>query len=119
MVSAWDTLSEPSEAEMVAVVPTLTNFVEIAKVAEFLPPGITTFAGTVAERELLEILIVRPVPGAEPARVIVPVLVFPPVTEEGLRESAERLAGVMVIFTDLVTVPNLAVMVADVLAVTP
>jgi hypothetical protein len=67
----------------------VTEVVAIVKVALVAPPGTVTLAGVVAAGELSESDIAAPPLGAAAVSVTVPVEELPPVTVEGLTETAE------------------------------
>jgi len=79
----------------VIVTPTCaaTAVVLIVKVAEDLPAGMVTVAGTVAAFEPLESFTTSPPEGAGPLSVAVPVEGVPPVTVAGLREIEVNAGG--------------------------
>jgi len=82
------------------VVCELTPIVETVNVAELLPAGTITDAGTVAALfPLCNATTVPPEP-AGPDSVTVPVEAPPPRTEVGLRASEVRAAGVIVSVAD-------------------
>ena len=61
-----------------------TGLVAMVKVVEALPSGMVTVAGTVAQSLLLEDrLTVIPPAGAFWSMVMVPVVLFPPTTDDG------------------------------------
>ena len=120
MARVWESFVVPSEAVIIALLFEATLLVLMVKVVELLPAATVTLVGTLAiEGLLFEMAIERPLAGATPERVTVPVVVFPPVTVDGLSEKADSDAGLIVIFTFLLIAPNLAEIIADVLAVTP
>jgi len=86
----------PTEAEIVEVVSALTDVVLTVNVAEVLPAGIVTVAGTVAEDRLLDSEITNPPVGAGDVMLTVPVLDLPPFTELGLSDKAFR-AGAKIV----------------------
>ena len=61
----------------------VTATVPMEKVAASAPPGTTTVAGATALPELLEIATTTPADGAATERVTVPVVGFPPTTDDG------------------------------------
>jgi hypothetical protein len=104
----------PSVAVIDAVVFVLTAVVLTVNVAEVLPAGIVTVAGTVAEESLLDSEITSPPAGAiDPIRTV-PVLGLPPLTEVGLKVSETRVGGLMVSVAVCETLPSIAVSVAAV-----
>ena len=84
---------KPSVAVIVELLDVLTALVLIVNVVEVLPVGTVTLLGTATELKLLVRPMTRPPAGAAVAMLMVPVLVFPPVTAVGLRLSAERGGG--------------------------
>lgn len=71
-------MAVPSVARIVAPVVEGTGVVEIVNVAEVIPTGIVTVAGTVAAGMLLDSMMTRPPAGAGDPIVTVPVLDWPP-----------------------------------------
>ena len=84
-------------AEIVTEVLAATGVVVIEKVADVLPVGTVTLAGTCAADVLL-LCNVTTIPGATAAAfsVTVPVELFPPTTVEGLRDKEDKDIGVTV-----------------------
>lgn len=83
----------PAFAEIVTVVVLATPTVAISKVAEVLPAGIVTVAGTVAALLLLVRDTTVPPEGAVQSRLTVPVLPAPALTWLGDRLTVPRMAG--------------------------
>ena len=82
-----------------------TGEVLIANVAVVLPAVTATLAGTVAAVVLLlDSVTTAPALGAGPVRVTVPVDVFPPRTELGLRVMEDN-AGVVTVSVAFLTTP--------------
>jgi len=95
-----------------------TPLVVIVKVALVAPAATVTLAGTVAAAVLLlDKVTTAPPDGALPVSVTVPVELFPPTTEVGVRVRVESTGG----FTSRVAVlltPRVAVTVTEVAVVT-
>ena len=106
-------------AVIVAVVCALTPVVVTANVAVVCPAGTVTDAGTVAAATLLLVVTTVPVAPAGPLRVTVPVEPLPPNTDDGLKVSEARVAGVTVRFAFKEVPANVAVIVTGVEALTP
>jgi hypothetical protein len=102
IVSVADLMSPLYVAEMSAVAAAATVVVETVKVALWEPPGITTFAGTVALGFELASVTVTPAAGAGPFNVTVAVLGFPPSNAVGAREMPESAVGVTFSVVDTV-----------------
>ena len=82
----------------------VTAEVLIVNVAVVLPAATVTLDGTfVAVVLLLDSVTTAPAPGAGPVRVTVPVDVFPPRTELGLRATEDNASGVTVSVAVLAT----------------
>jgi len=85
-----------SPAVIFDVVLTVTAVVVTAKVAEVLPAAIVTVAGAVAVESELAKVITRPPTGAALPICTVPVEVFPPTTEAGLKVTDVNNGAVIV-----------------------
>lgn len=83
----------PETAVMSAVLDDETGIVAIEKSAETAPPGIVTVAGGIALGSLDERVTVKPLLGAGPLNVKVPVEDVPPKTVDGDKLKLERLVG--------------------------
>jgi len=81
----------PEVALISAVVGVVTGFVVIGNVADVLPDGMTTEAGTVTDVAVNDTVI--PPDGAVPFRLTVPVADVPPNKDVGLTTRFERMAG--------------------------
>jgi hypothetical protein len=82
------------DPEIVLVVVVVTALVFTTKLALVAPPGMVTFAGTIAtEVSLLDRETTTPLPGAALLRVTVPVDGFPPLTLVGLTVSEVRVGA--------------------------
>jgi hypothetical protein len=87
----------PKAAEIVTLVLLATVAVVIEKVADVVPAGTTTLAGTEAFEGLLLVSVtVAPPAGAGPLRLAVPVAVAVPKTVEGLRTTEYEAAPAVV-----------------------
>jgi len=86
----------------------------IVNVPVVLPPSIVTVPCTFAEPELLVTVTLNPPVGAGELRVIVPVLDFPPVTEEGANDNNFTPGLLIVRFADSVDPLRFAVIAATV-----
>lgn len=118
MVSDAVPLLVPFFAVIVAVAEAVTVLVVTVNVAVVAPVATVTEVGTVALVEFEERVTITPADGAGPVRVTVPVEGEPPITDVGLRASAESEGGFTVRFAVLVMVPSFPVMVAIVAALT-
>jgi hypothetical protein len=98
---------------MVEVVVVVTAVVVAVKVAVVALAATVTLTGTVAP-VVLPSVTVRPVDGAGPVKVTVPVDEFPPTTEVGFMLTAESAGGLMVSTACALLLPRVAVMVAGV-----
>jgi hypothetical protein len=108
----------PYTAVIVTEVEDATPLVVIVKVALLEPPTMGTLAGTCAAEVLLLCRVTTAPPaGAAPVRVTVPVELFPPTTEDGVRVREESVGALIVSAVDLLT-PYVPVIVAVVLATT-
>ncbi len=87
MVSAAVFEELPSVAVIVAASFDLTVFVMTVKAAVVLPAAMVTDAGTVARDWLLDSEIARPPIGEAELMITVPVLMLPPLTEDGFSVS--------------------------------
>jgi hypothetical protein len=96
----------------------LTAVVDTVNVAVFFPPATVTEPRTVAALLLLARLTVMPAVGAAVPREMVPVEVFPPTTEVGLRVNEIKAGGSMVSDAVWVTPFKLPLIVAVVGAAT-
>lgn len=97
-------LTPPCDAVIVAVAFRLDCTVEILKLAETLPAGIVTVAGTLARVGLLlDNVTTAPPAGAGAVRATVPTETAPPTTEVGLSVKEVKVAAVSVITVDVVT----------------
>jgi hypothetical protein len=90
----------------------------IVNLADVTPAEIVTVAGTVARGLELLSVTTAPAGGAIPFIVTVALVLTPPTTEPGLRESALNAAGLMVRGADLIVPLNDAEMLAVTGAVT-
>jgi len=104
----------PRLAEMVEDVLDFTVEVLTVNVDEFLPAGIVTVAGTVAEEPVAANAITRPAAGAAEVMVAVPVLDFPPTTVVGLSVSDFNVGAVIVSVAVFELLPSVAVSIATV-----
>ena len=84
-------VAEPADAVIVADTSAGTWVVDTVKVADELPAGTVTLAGTPAFTLLLERLTTNPPAGAAAESVTVPVEETPPTTVVGDRESPVRI----------------------------
>ena len=89
-------LDVPTVAEIAAVVFESTLIVLTVKVTEVLPAWTVTVAGTVASSDPDPRVTTIPPTGAVPVRETVPVELFPPTTEVGLRLRLATPGGVTV-----------------------
>ena len=88
---------------IVTDVAAATVFVVTVNVAVVAFAGTVTDAGTVAALVLLLASVTATPPvGAGPVRVTVPVLLVPPVTDEGLTVTEDRAVGLTVSVADLI-----------------
>lgn len=95
-----------------------TALVVTAKVVDVLPAGTVTEVGTCAAVVLLLCSVTTaPPPGAAPFSVTVPVELFPPTTEVGFSERADRVAALTVSVAAWLT-PYVPVMLTELLAAT-
>jgi len=119
-VSAAVLVVEPRTALIVAETLAVTPVVEVVKVAVVLPEATVTDAGTVTPLAvlLLERLTAVPPVGAGLESVTVPVELVPPITEVGLRVTPLRTGAVTAIVVVFVVLPSVALIVAEILAVT-
>lgn len=85
-----------------------TLLVDTVKVAVVAPEATVTVEGTVADELLEDRLTAKPLDGAGPLIVTVPVDVPPPVTDVGLRLMPVRAGGVMVSLAVSFTAPRVA-----------
>ena len=93
IVRTADFLTAPWDALIVANIFRLTLKVVILKLADALPKGIVTVAGTFARfRLLLANFTTKPAEGAGAVSDAVPIDVAPPLTVFGLRVNEARLA---------------------------
>jgi hypothetical protein len=110
----------PADAPITTAVLADTELVPIAKLTLSVPAGIVTLVGTCTTLELLsEIFTVNPAEGATPLRLTVAVADSPPRTELGESVTSASVAGVIERVAVFEVVPNLAVILADVLSATP
>jgi hypothetical protein len=105
-------VTAPTVAVIVAVVAVATAEVETVKFAAVAPWPTVTLAGTVAALLSLDRLTEKPPVGATLASTTVPNDAAPPVTLVGLRETLERVGGLIVRVAVFVTTPAVAVIVA-------
>ena len=96
----------PIVAVIVAVVLDATANVSALKVTSVAPAGTVIVAGTVTNALLLESATCRPVLGAGPESVIVPVEDTPPTTLAGLKEIVVAI-GLSTVSVPLADVPKL------------
>lgn len=89
---------------MVDVVVVVTAVVVAVKVAVVALPATFTLAGTVAPVVLCNVT-VRPLAGAGPVKVTVPVDGLPPTTEVGFMLTADSAGGLMVSGAEALLVP--------------
>jgi len=92
--AAWVTV--PTVATMIAVVGFVTTAVCTVKVAVDAPPGILTVPGMPAALLLFDNVAVKPLGGATPLNVNVPVEDAPPPTTDGFRVIDINSAGLTV-----------------------
>jgi hypothetical protein len=114
-------LDNPSDvAVMVTVRFAPVAVVVIVNVADVTPAGIVTDAGTLARFALLLRSVTVVAVADARLRVTVPVEMVPPRTDVGFKLSALNVTGavLMVSIAVLVTIPAVAVIVADVAALT-
>jgi hypothetical protein len=119
-VSAAVFVTPAATPVIVTEIDEATPRVVTANVAEVVPTGTLTLAGTVAAAvlELVSVTVSPPV-GAKPSSVTVPVEGFPPTTLAGATVTEEREAGRTVSVAVLVTPEYTAVMVTEVETATP
>jgi hypothetical protein len=99
-------------AESVTEVVVATGLVVIVNVALLEPAGTVTLTGACAADVLLLCsATLAPCGGAAPFKVTVPVELFPPITEVGVRVIEDKVAGLTVSVAVFVT-PNVALMPA-------
>lgn len=111
-------VTPPSFAEIVALIFDRTRCVLTVKLALVAPALTVTLDGTVAtDVLLLDRVTVAPPPGAGELKVTVPVELFPPLTDVGLRASDDKTGpaagGVTVSVALLVTPLYVAEIVTD------
>ena len=100
----------PIDAEIVDVVDGIIGYVLIVNVAVVAPAGTVTLLGTDAAAVLLLVRVTtKPLVGAIPLSVTVPVDAVPPITVAGLSESADSADGFTVKVVVRLTVPAEAV----------
>ena len=98
-----------SVAAMTAAVWEPTAGVFTANVPEVWPTLMVTLAVTVTDLTVLVSLTVKPALGAGPVRVMVPVLVAPPTTDDGFRDIAPRPIGATLTVADWEMLPSVPV----------
>jgi len=96
IVSTAVFVTPPCEADMVAVVDSVTFTVLTVKVTEVRPAGMVTDFGRVAADWLLDRATTSPPVGAAPLRVTVPVEDLPPATLVGLNVRDVSVGGLTV-----------------------
>lgn len=111
-------LVKPYTPEIVTDVVDATPLVVMVKEAVLAPAAIMTLAGTCAANVLLLCRVTTAPPvGAAPFRVTVPVALFPPTTDVGVRVTEESVGALIVSVVVLLT-PYVPVIVAIVLTAT-
>lgn len=114
IVKLADLEVEAKAALILATTCAVTAVVVTVNFADVLPARTITDAGSVADVELLDRLTEIPPAGAAVPSVTVPVDVFPPTKEEGLKDSPVTLGGLMVRPADSEIPFNVPVIVAGV-----
>jgi hypothetical protein len=109
------TVEMPVVALIVAVVAVPTAVVVAVKVAVVAPAGTVTEPGTTTAGLLEDSVTVVPPEAALPVKVTVPVVIPPPSSEDGEKDTASTIAGKMPSANLSVTPPALAVRLAVIL----
>jgi hypothetical protein len=113
------TIVDPVVAVHVSGVAVITAPAVTIKVVEFVPPGTTTLPGTGSAEGLPQDRpTLKPLTGAAPFKVTVPVVVCPETTLLGLNESWVTTGGFTVSPPVAVLAPNVAVTVTGVVTAT-
>ncbi len=108
----------PCVAVIVEVSASRTYGVVMVNEVFAAPAGTVTVPGTPNVVRLVVSVKVEPPAGAAPGRVIVPVLLVPPITSEGAIDSTNAPGALIVRVADAEAPPRLAVMFAAVVVVT-